>query len=346
MVHSHAIGLPNSYPLTTRTKPSRFDAPFSVLSTLKYLDAFRQERDTEPYPIVWCLSEFSAWICFVYSKYLSCIQFGSLQWTGKKSPCQGSFVAGHDNLDDQAIRGARMNDTARTRKSDLYEHLKTSILTFRNLPGENLDEAQLSKTFGLSRTPLREVFRQLAGDGYIEIRANRGARVSEMSYTTLRDFFLAAPMIYGAILRLAASNASITQVDALKSSQLAFKKSLRSGSSADRAIANNRFHEITGKMAGNIYLLPSFHRLLIDHARISMTFYRPQNAAMSENVSLASEQHDQIISAIETHDEASAAQLADDHWKLSRDMIELFVMPEALSAPLGALPENSVTRPE
>ena len=234
-----------------------------------------------------------------------------------------------------------MKETAKNRKSDLYEHLKTSILTFRVLPGENLDEARLSKRFGLSRTPLREVFRQLAGDGYVDIRANRGAQASEMSYTTLRDFFLAAPMIYGAILRLAATNASETQIEALKSAQTAFKNSLHTGSSADRALANNRFHEITGAMAGNVYLLPSFNRLLIDHARISMTFYRPQNARMSENVSLASDQHDQIIAAIEARDEISAAQLADEHWKLSRDQIELFVMPDALDAPLGALPQNA-----
>jgi len=233
-----------------------------------------------------------------------------------------------------------MKETTKQRKIDLYEHLKTSILTFRLIPGANLDEAQLSNTFGLSRTPLREVFRQLSGDGYVEIRENRGARVSEMSHTTLRDFFLAAPMIYGAILRLAASNAAPAKIEALKASQLDFKKSLRIGSSADRALANNRFHEITGEMAGNVYLLPSFNRLLIDHARISMTFYRPQNVQMTENVSLASEQHEQIIAAIEIGDQAAAAALAGDHWKLSRDQIELFVMPEALDASLGALPER------
>ncbi len=242
--------------------------------------------------------------------------------------------------------GARMKDMANDRKSELYEHLKTSILIFRLLPGANLDEAQLSKTFGLSRTPLREVFRQLAGDGYVDIRANRGARVSEMSYTTLRDFFLAAPMIYGAILRLAASNAAPGQIEALKAAQHSFKKSLRTGSSADRALANNQFHEITGDMAGNVYLLPSFRRLLIDHARISMTFYRPQNARMTENVSLASDQHDHIIAAIEAGDENSAAQLADEHWKLSRDQIETFVMPDALEAPLGALPQKTGMRTE
>lgn len=230
-----------------------------------------------------------------------------------------------------------MKDAARLRKSELCEHLKTSILTLALGPGTDLDEASLSEEFALSRTPLREVFRQLAGEGYVELRENRGARVSGMSYTTLRDFFLAAPMIYGAILQLAAKNATPAQIDQLKQAQEAFKAALRSGSGADRAMANNQFHEVTGEMADNVYLLPSFRRLLIDHARIGMTFYRPQDATMVENLSEASAQHDAIITAIEAGDEAAASQLAIDHWNLSRDQIELFVMPDGLDLPLGSM---------
>ncbi|NOD48945.1 MULTISPECIES: GntR family transcriptional regulator [unclassified Ruegeria] len=228
-----------------------------------------------------------------------------------------------------------MKDEAKSRKGALQEHLKTSILTLRLQPGTDLDEAHLSDEFGLSRTPLREVFRQLAGEGYLDLRTNRSARVSEMSYTTLRDFFLAAPMVYGAILRLAAGNARPAQIDALKDAQQAFKAALRTGSAEDRALANNRFHDVTGEMSGNVYLLPSFNRLLIDHARIGMTFYRPQSDEMSENLSRASEQHDAIIAAIEARDEAAAAKLAEDHWNLSRDQIEMFVMPDALDVPMG-----------
>lgn len=231
-----------------------------------------------------------------------------------------------------------MKDEAKSRKNALREHLKMSILTLRLRPGDDLDEAHLSDEFGLSRTPLREVFRQLAGEGYLDLRKNRSARVSEMSYTTLRDFFLAAPMVYGAILRLAAVNATNAQIEELKAAQQAFKAALRSGSAEDRALANNRFHDVTGEMSGNVYLLPSFNRLLIDHARIGMTFYRPQTVEMSENLSLASQQHDAIIAAIEARDEAAAAELAEDHWNLSRDQIGMFVMPDALDVPMGIPP--------
>ncbi|MEW2915971.1 GntR family transcriptional regulator [Ruegeria sp. ANG10] len=230
-----------------------------------------------------------------------------------------------------------MKDASRRRKQQLYEHLKVAVMTLELRPGVDLDEATLSEEFELSRTPLREVFRQLAGEGYLDLRENRGARVSEMSYTTLRDFFLAAPMIYGAILQLAAKNSKPAQIARLKEAQEAFKAALRSGSSADRAMANNLFHEITGDMADNIYLLPSFKRLLIDHARIGMTFYRPKDQVMADNLSVASAQHDAIIAAIEAGDEAASMQLAIDHWNLSRDQIELFVTPTGLDLPLGTM---------
>ncbi|AHD03430.1 GntR family transcriptional regulator [Leisingera methylohalidivorans] len=230
-----------------------------------------------------------------------------------------------------------MKDASKNRKAELYSRLKTAIMTLELRPGADLDEAKLSEETGLSRTPLREVLRQLAGEGYADLRENRGARVSEMSHMTLRDFFLAAPMIYGAVLQLAAKHATPAQIVTLKAAQEDFKAALRSGSGADRAMANNRFHEVTGEMADNIYLQPSFQRLLIDHARISMTFYRPQSTEMAENVSEASAQHDAIIAAIETGDEAAAAQLAIDHWNLSRDRIELFVMPAGLDVPLGTV---------
>jgi len=225
--------------------------------------------------------------------------------------------------------------TPKHTKSDVLHHLRHAILTQTLTPGADLDEATLSEQWGLSRTPLREVLRQLAGEGYLDIRANRGARVAEMSHRTLRDFFLAAPMIYGAVLRLAAQNAQELQIATLKDAQVAFKAALRGGDIAARALANNHFHEITGEMAGNIYLLPSFRRLLIDHARISMTFFRPQDTAMVENLDRASQQHDAIIAAIETGDEEAAGTLAVDHWNLSRGRIEQFVMPTGLDLQLG-----------
>ena len=74
-------------------------------------------------------------------------------------------------------------------KERLYQDLKRRILTLELEPGEDLDETRISQEYGLSRTPLRDIFRQLAGEGYLEIVGNRGASVSSMNHKVLRDFF-------------------------------------------------------------------------------------------------------------------------------------------------------------
>ncbi|NBC95863.1 MAG: FCD domain-containing protein [Deinococcus-Thermus bacterium] len=231
-----------------------------------------------------------------------------------------------------------MADDGRSAKTVFADEMREAILTLDLPPGTDLDEVALGERHGLSRTPLREVIRQLAGEGYLTLQPHRGARVSDMSSVTLRDFFLAAPMVYAAILRLAAQHATAGQIEALKEAQAAFARALDGGTVRARTLANNRFHAITGEMAANRYLLPSFHRLLIDHARIGMTFYRPRGAGQPERMAEASRQHEAIIAAIEAGDDAEAARLAAEHWTLSRDQIESFVLPEGLSGDLGGDP--------
>ncbi len=221
---------------------------------------------------------------------------------------------------------------ARNGKQELYEDLKHRVLTLELQPGADLDEVGLSREYGISRTPLRDVFRQLAGEGYLEIRNNRGACVSSMSHKTLRDFFLVAQMIYSAVGRLAAQNATAEQIKELKAAQNAFRGALTAGRPDKLVFFNNRFHLIIGEMADNVFLMPSLRRLLIDHARIGQTFYRPRDRKMIANLNKAADQHDAFIEAIATRNEAAVSELVAAHWELSRKQIELFINPDPLAS--------------
>ena len=156
-----------------------------------------------------------------------------------------------------------------------------------------------------------------------------------MTHKTLRNFFVAAPMIYAAVTRLAATHATLPQITRLKECQWAFRQAIRSGVAAERALGNERFHSIIGEMADNEYLLPSLRRLLIDHTRIGMTFYNSRNRALAEQRAVAADQHDAFIALIETGDADAAADLAIAHWELSRAEIESFVTPASIQVPLG-----------
>lgn len=237
-----------------------------------------------------------------------------------------------------------MEPESKSKKTLCLEDLRRKILTQDLEPSSYLEEVDLAETYGISRPPLREVLRQLAGEGYVVLHENRGAQVAPMTHKTLRNFFIAAPMIYAATTRLAAEHATPAQIVRLKEAQWVFRQAIRAGDAAERALGNERFHSIIGEMADNEYLLPSLRRLLIDHTRIGMTFYNPRKLSLAAAREQAADQHDAFIAHIEAGDAAAAAELAVSHWELSRAQIESFVAPEGIDFPLGRAPGQSEQR--
>ena len=231
-----------------------------------------------------------------------------------------------------------MTSDTRSKKTQCIEDLRRRVLTQVLEPGVYLDETELAETYGISRPPLREVLRQLSGEGYVVLHENRGAQVAPMSHKTLRNFFVAAPMIYAATTRLAAQHRTPAQLTRLKECQWAFRQAIKSGDPAERALRNERFHAIIGEMADNEFLIPSLRRLLIDHTRIGMTFHDPRIEDMACVSSTAADQHDQFIALIEAGDSDGASDLAVAHWELSRAQIESFVIPASMQIPLGRMP--------
>lgn len=197
-------------------------------------------------------------------------------------------------------------------------------------PGSVVDELQVAEEFGLSRPPVRELMRQLAAEGYLELEPNRPARVTSMDLKSLRTFFLAAPLIYVATTQLAATNATPAEIARLKIIQQDFRAAIVANDVTERVHNNDQFHLQIGKMAHNPYLMPSLRRLLIDHARLGMTFYHPTSAEDQENLAEAVEQHDEIIEAIERRDPERAGELIRAHWEISRRRMADFAAPEGL----------------
>ncbi|WP_439142809.1 GntR family transcriptional regulator [Planktotalea sp.] len=222
-----------------------------------------------------------------------------------------------------------------SKKDACIADLKTRVLTLNLAPGAMLDEVSLSASYGLSRTPLREVLQRLSGEGYISLEANKGALVSAMDFAAMRQFFQTAPIIYCAISRLAAENATPVQLKKLKAAQFEFSKAKGGLDAGAMALANHRFHEITGQMSANPYLFPAMGRLLIDHTRMSQRFYRGAAPQDGVRINQAAHQHDLLIDAIEQRSPEEAVEITLDHWALSRGEIERYVWPDPLPNDFG-----------
>ena len=230
---------------------------------------------------------------------------------------------------------APISDASVDRKALLADALRRRIVSMDMAPGAVVDELALSEEFGLSRPPVRELMRQMAAEGYIELEANRAARVSSMNHQSLRNFFLAAPMIYIATTQLAATNATAQEIEELKAIQRRFREAIERNDVENRVLNNDQFHLQIGKMAHNPYLMPSLRRILIDHARLGKIFYRhPAPVDMELDLGKAAHQHDEIIDAIARHDAEAAGDIVRAHMDLSRRRMTEYVAPVGVDVPL------------
>ena len=221
------------------------------------------------------------------------------------------------------------------RKGVLAEALRRRILSMDMAPGSVVDELALCDEFGLSRPPVRELLRQIAAEGYIELEANRAPRVAAMNHESLHSFFLAAPLVYVATTQLAATHATAAEIEVLKGIQALFRQAMEERDVEMRVLYNDAFHLEIGKMAHNDYLMPSLRRLLIDHTRLGKIFYRhPTTDDMQRDLELACDQHDQMIDAIERRDAQTAGQLVRAHFELSRRRMAEYAAPEGMEVAL------------
>ena len=234
---------------------------------------------------------------------------------------------------DDMLNFIEENTTGKDKKTIMLMTLKRRIISMELEPGSSIDEMTLCEEFGLSRSPVRELIRQLAAEGYLELEANRGARVSSMSYNSLHNFFLVSPLIYTATTELATQNATAADVQRLKDIQQQFKEAIANENIEARVYFNNEFHYEIGRIARNPYLMPTLQRILIDHARLGHIFYqKPSQPSMKKDLEKAVEQHDDIIDAIENHDASQVADLIKAHMDLSRQRITDYVVPTALNS--------------
>ncbi len=216
------------------------------------------------------------------------------------------------------------------KKSICIEDLRARILRLEIAPGSDLDEVSLCDQYGISRTPMREIFQRLNGEGYVRIEQNRGARVVSMDLAVMRMFFQTAPLVYANIASLAAENRRTSELAPLKDIQTQFRAATDAGDAGLASMLNHSFHEQIGIMSHNPYLRASLNRMLIDHTRLSQTFYRPASEDEKQRVFRAIEHHDAMIIAIEKQEATLAIELTIDHWNLSRDRLERFVAPDPL----------------
>ncbi len=82
-------------------------------------------------------------------------------------------------------------------------------------PGEKLSEVDLTKKMNVSRTPIREAFRQLQMEGYITVLPNKGAYVSKLPPEKIEEIYDIVCLLEGFAAALAAPKVNVPELNQL-----------------------------------------------------------------------------------------------------------------------------------
>ena len=69
---------------------------------------------------------------------------------------------------------SRQIERHQTLREKILETIREAILKGDLKPGEKVAEPELAERFGISRTPIREAFRQLESEGYLTVIPRKG----------------------------------------------------------------------------------------------------------------------------------------------------------------------------
>jgi DNA-binding GntR family transcriptional regulator len=98
----------------------------------------------------------------------------------------------------------------------VYEVLKRRIITGRYAPEEPLAQLRIAEELGISRTPLREVFRLLEQHGLVVSEHNKRFRVAGFSATDLDELYALRISVEGLAARVGIPLLTDTDLDHLR----------------------------------------------------------------------------------------------------------------------------------
>src|SRR6266446_10671354 len=84
---------------------------------------------------------------------------------------------------------ARASKPTTDRTEQIHRALRHAIIEQALEPGAKLPEDAIGERFGASRTIVRSALGQLAAEGLVELRRNRGAAVATPAWEDARDTF-------------------------------------------------------------------------------------------------------------------------------------------------------------
>lgn len=225
----------------------------------------------------------------------------------------------------KAVKKSGADDAARQSSGQkVYMVLRERILSLQLPPSAELDEVNISRDFGFSRTPVREALIRLAGDGLVVLAPNRGARVAPIDIDQVPQTLEALELFQRITTRWAAQRRQPQHLAHLERCNQEFAEACAKGDPRAIVEANWKFHDAINQACGNRYFAADCSKMLRGVMRLSLLAFLQENAGLASYDELAG-QHDDMIAAIRAGDADLAEKLIYQHSDEFRQRIKTYI---------------------
>lgn len=203
-----------------------------------------------------------------------------------------------------------------TLREKILETIRDAILKGSMKPGERVSEPDLADRFGISRTPIREAFRQLESEGYLQVVPRKGAVVASLSERDIEEFYAIKIILEGFAARIAAEKLSDKDIERLEAINERLEAIVKEGDVKKFFRVHNEFHEVFIKAAGNEKLYDMINQLVMKFSRLRL-------ASLSQpgRMEISVEEHRNMIEAFRNHDGKKADSLVRHAATIGADVL-------------------------
>jgi DNA-binding GntR family transcriptional regulator len=220
-------------------------------------------------------------------------------------------------LNGNLSRRGRRSIERRSLHRDVADQIRDMIVEGELPPGERVNEGALSEQFGISRTPLREALKVLASEGLVELRPNRGTRVSAITPEEVGELFEAVSGIERMAGELAALRMTERDIERLKALHERMERHYEAGERHEYFRLNQQIHNTVVSLAGNSILEATHASLMVRVRRARyMAIQSPER--WHESV----QEHRAIMQALEARDSAGAGDLILNHVRRTGEVVK------------------------
>jgi DNA-binding GntR family transcriptional regulator len=180
----------------------------------------------------------------------------------------------------------------------------TDIIEGRLRPGDDLNSVDLARTFGSSRTPVREALLTLEREGFVEITAHRRPRVAPLRLAEVRELYHLRADLYAMVSRAVVAVASDDDLDGLRLLQDELTTAERDGDVDRYFWINVQFRNTEAVISRNRTL-----RRVLDSLGLRMLQLRHVSLSMPGRLGRSLSDHERLLQAYDDRDGELAAAL-------------------------------------